>query len=55
MFQILFENNYNTHDVAILHMNVSYVHVTYCSSKLRLVKDLCQKYTGTLGCHSTFA
>ena len=28
MFQILFEKNYNTHDVAILHMNASYVHAT---------------------------
>ena len=28
MFQILFEKNYYTHDVAILRMNTSYVHTT---------------------------
>ena len=56
MFKMLFEKNYNTHNIAILHMNACYVQrSTYYSSKLRLVKSLCQKYTATLGCHSTFA
>ena len=53
MFKIWFEKNYNTLDVAILRMNGSYVQATYYSSKLRLVKGLCQNYTATLGCHST--
>ena len=51
MFQILFEKNYNTHDIAILHMNASYVHATHYGNEVRLVKGLCQKYTATLGCH----
>ena len=55
MFKVLLEKNYNTHDVVILRMNASYVHTTLYSSKLRLVKGLCQKYTATLGYHSTFA
>ena len=55
MFKMLFVKNYNTHDVAILHMNASYMHATQYTSKLRLVKGLCQKYTATLNCHLTFA
>ena len=40
MFKILLQKNYNTHDIAILRMNASYVHATKYSSKLRLVKGL---------------
>ena len=47
MFKILFEKNYNTNDVAILHRNASYKHAKQYSSKLQLVKGLCQKYTTT--------
>ena len=38
MFQICFEKNYNTHDIAILRMSASYVHAVQHGSKLRLVK-----------------
>ena len=55
MFQILFEKNYDTHDVSILRMNASYMHAMQHSSKVLLVKGLCQKYTAILGCHLTFA
>ena len=49
MFNLLFLKNYNA------AIGISMRLTTLHELELRLVKGLCQKYTATLGCHSTFA